>query len=199
MICKFCNGETDQATVFGVLERTHFDNRRATTDTDTGEISYAAKALVKVPYCMACAKTVQHDIKKKYIRASLGFFVAALVFTAIRFLIGTNSSESDRTLVNGCTFIGAITLIGAIANLIMVLKSAAKQSGTLEEHCIEKYTEARSIPATDVIAPVQGESVMLTPSEGNLSNRWSIKYDPVSSKHLESAKFTKSSSGRKTH
>ncbi len=194
MKCKFCGAETDQATVFGVMEKTHYDNRTTTADTDTGQTRFEAKALVRIPYCAACAKTVQHTVRKKYMKATLGFSAAAVVLIAIRLLIG--SGGTDKTLIQACTFLGVITLIGAIVNLILWIKSAVKQGGTLEEHCIAQYTEASCVPGEDVLSPVPGASVILTPSKGSLSNRWSITYSPVSSKKLESIKVTKSSSGK---
>jgi len=175
MKCKYCKAETDKQTVFGVLKRTHYDNRVYATDRDTGETTFKAVALVKTPYCKKCKKShMTSSITTSIIAGVLSFTGIPIIFKLI---------ESNSMASNPSEFLGWLYLI-----LLFVCAGGIYATFTLlftsfDGICLNKY--GGTIDAEDVIAPYKSPPIDVTQLNGSLENRWDIKYKTVSSKRLE--------------
>jgi len=186
MQCKFCQNETDQQVVFGIYERTHYDNRHDTADRDTGKTTFEATAIVKVPYCPNCGSVTKGLVMKKDL-TSIGIcLIGALVCGIIAHFLSTGSSSDSSS--NGFLLLGMVVFL--VAMVVMIVNMAIHGISTqaaVKERCMNDYKEANEISAYDIFAPMTGIPIKISPLQGNLSNRWDVSYRTISKKRLEKA------------
>jgi len=174
MNCKYCKSETDKQTIFGVLERSHYDNRVYSGNHDTGPTTYKAIALVKIFYCDQCAQSFRNtSIQKMFLYGLL-----CLIGCPIFWFIAKSTGDWVFFLCFGGCALGAISLI--LGSCISFLRKP-----NYEAEFLEKYCENGTIDAEDIIAPVTFTPIKITPMNGDLSNRWDVKYSQVYSKKLK--------------
>jgi hypothetical protein len=186
--CIFCKKKTKKQAIFGILERSHYDNRKSTANTDTGTTNYEAIALVRVPYCDNCAK------HKKTVATFTNFGFSLLCAIGIPISIAIDKEMESR--LSG--LIALVLLIGAIALLCKALHIVfSSYELAMAEKILHDYgKENESIDIEYVIASLDNEPVDITPLKGSLVNRWDISYSVVTSKKLKKINLKKMEEGR---
>jgi len=166
--------ETDKRTIFGILEKTYYDNRESTAQTGSGFSVYKAIALVEVPSCEKCSKAFKYSFFFKNL--SICLLILAGIFGFFK-LIELNS-EIATPIILGCSVI-----------FIFIFIQVCRHS--LEDMYLSKYERKKSIDTEDIIAPFTTTPIKITPMNGNLDNRWTVSYRVVASKKLEKINLEK--------
>jgi hypothetical protein len=120
MKCKFCETNTEKQVIFGIME---------------DEKNKRLVALVKVPYCDSCAKSVKDKLIGKEVKYGLFALTAAIVCFGIGSVVGKGQFAVFGSL-------------GVIAGAICLIKAfihGALNVSAVEDGCLNIYKEQRYI------------------------------------------------------
>ena len=174
--CINCDKEIEEEKVFGVIKRTHYDDRTTTADFSLGTYSYDPVAIIKVGVCKECAKKL---FKQAFLKALKLFGIGFLLL-----IIGASVSSNKEVpetgkLIFGCVLIiGFIYLLRGIGGIIRAF--IKKSSGKITLFGIKDVLKKEWM-----IVPDNAGDYSLKTQERSLSSRYSWDFFYVDEKKLQ--------------
>ena len=165
--CVQCYRDVDNGKIFGVIQKSHYDNRTTTADIDSGADWFKPVALIKVGACEYCSK----DLLKKSLLSCLKLLGVAVVLLVIGGIMGSGDNVPDSTAsAAGITLlIGLLCIVASIGSAILSL--IRKANGRIAVLGIENKLKAEWI-----LAPKDEGDIDLLKIEKSNYNRYSQDY-----------------------